>query len=212
MNFCKSWCSQKEFRQNAKFYPHFTYTWRSQNTQSSIYRRPHDWAHTWFGPTRLIPHDCAQTRLCPDTIVLTHDCAHTWLCPDTIVPRHVCAQTRLCPHTFVPTHDCAHTWLCPHTIVLTHDCAHTRLCTHTILPKHVCAQTRLCPDTFVPTHVCVHTRLCPHTFVPTHVCTQIVWSQSCLGRNVYVCVQTCYNKITKYSSRNTACDCLTVVK
>ena len=124
------------------------------------------------------------------TIGPIHDWAHT------IVPTHDCAQTRLCPVTIVPTHDCAHTLLCPHTIVPTHDCAHTWLCPHTI----------------VPTHDCSHTRLCPHKFVPIQVCTQIVWSQSCLGRNVYVCVQTCYNKITKYSSRNTACDCLKVVK
>ena len=118
--------------------------------------------------TRLGPYMIEPTRLSP------HDCAHTRLWPDTIVPRHDCAQTRLWPDT--------------------------------IVPRHVCAHTR-----FVPTHACAYTRLCPHTFVPTHVCTQIVWSQSCLGRNVYVCVQTCYNKITKYSSRNTACDCLTVV-
>ena len=85
----------------------------------------HDWAHTW-----LSPHDCAHTRLCPDTFVPRHDCAHTWLCPHTIVPRHVCAYTRLCPHTFVPRHVCAHTRLCPHTFV----------------PTHVCAQTHLCPD------------------------------------------------------------------
>ena len=107
-------------------------------------------------------------------------------------------------------HDCAHTRLCPHTFVPTHVCAHTRLCPDRFVPTHVCAHTRLCPHSFVPRHFCAHTCLYPNTFVPWHVI--IVWSQSCLGRNVYVCVQTCYNKITKYSSRNTACDCLTVVK
>ena len=123
-------------------------------------------------PTRLSPHDCAHTRLCPDTIVPRHDCAHTRLCPDTIVPTHYCAQTRLCPHTIVPTHVCAQTRLCPDTIVPRHDCAHTRLCLHTIVPTHVCAHTRLCPDTFLPTHDCAQTRLCPHTIVPMHVCAQ----------------------------------------
>ena len=130
------------------------------------------------------------------TIVPTHVCAHTRLCPDTFVPSHVCAHTRLCPHTFVPIH----TWA--HTIVPTHVCAHTRLCPDTFVPSHVCAHTRLCPHTFVPTHVCAHTRLCPHSFVLTLVCAHtclypntfvswhvlIAWSQSCLGRNVYVCV------------------------
>ena len=39
----------------------------------------HDWAHT------TVPrHDCAQARLCPDTIVPRHDCAQTHL---------ICAQT-----------------------------------------------------------------------------------------------------------------------
>ena len=90
-------------------------------------------------PTRLGPHYCAHTRLCPDTIVSTHVCAHTRLCPHTIVPRHVCAQTRLCPHMIVPTHGCAQTRLCPHTIVPTHVCAQTRLCPHTIVPRHICA-------------------------------------------------------------------------
>ena len=90
----------------------------------------HDWAHT-IEPTRLSPHDCAHTRLCPDTFVPRHDCA-----------THVCAQTRLCPQTIVPRHVCALTRLCPHTIVPTHVCAHTHLC-----------HTRLSPDTFVPWYV-----------------------------------------------------------
>ena len=97
-------------------------------------------------PIRLSPHDCAHTRLCPDTIVPRHVCAHTRLCPDTIVPTHVCAHTRLCPDTIVPRHVCAQTRLCPHMIVPRHVCAHTRLCPHTIVPTHVCAQTHLCPD------------------------------------------------------------------
>ena len=80
--------------------------------------------------------------------------------------------TRLCPYILEPTR------LCPDTIVPRPDCAHTRLCPDTIVPTHVCAQTRLCP----------HTCLCPDTFVPWHVI--IVWSQSCLGRNMYVCAQT----------------------
>ena len=121
-------------------------------------------------------------------------------------------------HTFVPIH----TWA--HTIVPRHVCAHSCLCPNTFVPRHVCAQTRLCPDTFLPRHVCAHTCLCLDTFVPWHVI--IVWSQSCLGRNVsfvprlvsarthILCpntfvprhifgAMTCYNKITKYSSRNT---------
>ena len=53
----------------------------------------HDWAPHMIEPTRLSPHDCAHTRLCPHTIVPTHDCAHTHLCPETFVPRHDCAQT-----------------------------------------------------------------------------------------------------------------------
>ena len=131
----------------------------------------------------------------------------------TIVPIHTWA------HTIVPRHDCAQTRLCPDTIVPRHDCAQTRLFPDTIVPRHDCAQTRLCPDTFAPRYDCAHTCLYPDTFVPWHVI--IVWSQSCLGRNVYVCAQihiwyperlTCYNKITKYSRRNTAGDCWALVK
>ena len=114
----------------------------------------------------LSPHDCArdvcaQTCLCPYTFV-----------PRNFVPRHICAQTHMCPDTDAPRHDCAQTHLCPHIFV----------------PGQVCAQTRLWPDTFVLTHVCAQTGLCPNTFVPWHVI--IVWSQTCLGKNVNVCVQT----------------------
>ena len=100
--------------------------------------------------------------------------------------------TRLCPYILQPT----------------------RLCPDTIVPRHDCAQTRLCPDTIVPRHDCAQIRLCPDTIVPRHVI--IMWSQSCLGKNMYICAQihiwypdrmTCYNKITKYSRRNTAADC-----
>ena len=106
------------------------------------------------------------------------------------------------------------TRLCPDTIVPRHDCAQIRLCPDTIVPRHDCAQIRLCPDTIVPRHDCAQTRLCPDTIVPRHV--TIMWSQSSLGKNMYICAQihiwypdrlTCYNKITKYSRRNTAADC-----
>ena len=50
-------------------------------------------------------HVCAQTRLCPDTLVQGHACAQKHLCPDTIVNRLDCAQTRLCPDTFMPQHE-----------------------------------------------------------------------------------------------------------
>ena len=84
----------------------------------------------------------------------------------------------------------------------------TRLCPYILEP------TRLCPDTIVPRYDCAQTRLCPETIVPRHVI--IMWSQSCLGKNMYICAQihiwypdrlTCYNKIMKYSRRNTAADC-----
>ena len=151
--------------------------------------------------TRLCPYILEPTRLWP------HDCAHTRSCPHTFVPTHVCAQKRLCPDTFVPTHIWAQTRLCPHTVVPTHVCAHTRLCPHTFVPRHVCAHTCLCPYTFVPWHVIIvwshaimsgqkRVRLWPDTSVPRHL----------------FCALTCYNKITKYSSRNTAGDCWTVVK
>ena len=161
---------------------------------------------------KIAQEGISMQQLTTNVIGPLHECKK--VCPwmqesgdHTIGPINDWAHTRLSPHTIVPRHDCAHTRLCPDTF-----CAQTRLCPHMFVPRHYCALTCLCPYTFVPTHVCAHTRLCPYTFVPTHVCTQIVWSQSFLGRNVYVCVQTCYNKITKYSSRNTACDCLTVVK
>ena len=83
-------------------------------------------------------------------------------------------------------HDCAHTYLSPH------DCAQTRLCRHMSVPRHDCAHTCLCPDTFVPWHVIV------------------VWSQS--WHIWYPDRLTCFNKITKYSRRNTAADCWTLVK
>ena len=126
----------------------------------------------------------------------------------TIVPIHTWA------HTIVPIHTWAHTIvpsrLCPDTIVPGLDCVQTRLCPDTIVSRHDCSQTRLCPDTIVPHW--------PDTIVPWHVI--IVWSQSWLGRNMYVCAKTClypdrltcYNKITKYSRRNTASDCWTLVK
>ena len=74
-------------------------------------------------------------------------------------------------------HVCAHTNMSPH------DCSHTRFWQDTFVPSHSCALTRLCPDTFVPTHVSAHTHLCKDMLFI------IVWSQSCLGRNVYVCNQ-----------------------
>ena len=48
-----------------------------------------------------------------------------------------------------------------------------------------------------------HVRLCPDTFVPRHVCAQThIWYPERL---------TCFNKITKYSRRNDAGDCRTLV-
>ena len=47
--------------------------------------------------TRLWPHDCAHTCLCPHTFVLTHVCAQTDLCPEMIAPRYVSAQICLWP-------------------------------------------------------------------------------------------------------------------
>ena len=88
-------------------------------------------------PTRLWPHDCTHTRLCPDTFVPTNVCAQTHLCSDMIVPWFDCSQTRLNPDTFVTK-----THLCPDMIV------HTRLSSY--MTRHVCAQTCLCPDTIMP--------------------------------------------------------------
>ena len=83
-----------------------------------------------------------------------------------------------------------------------HDCARTRLCPHT---------THLCPDTFGPWHIWALTcynrvvtivfgqkcvRLCPETFLPRYIFGAL----------------TCYNKLTRYSSSNTAGDCWTQVK
>ena len=161
------------------------------------------------------------------TFVLTLVSAHT------IVPRHFYAHTRLCQDTFVPTHVCAYTRLCPDTFIHTHVCAHTRLCQDTFVPTHICAQIRLYPHTFVPTHVWDYTRLCPRNICALTCYNRVVtimsvhkrvWTQTCVGTNMYVCAQirlcpdtyfcalTCYNKITKYSSRNTAGDYWTVVK
>ena len=119
----------------------------------------------------LAKANCTGNRVCTscDTVVLVegfhHVCAHTYLSP------HDCAQTRLCPHMFITRHICAKTRLCPHMFVT----------------RHIFAQTLLGPDMFVPRHICAQTHLCPDTFVPRHVI--IVWSQSCLGRNVYACGQ-----------------------
>ena len=115
----------------------FTVTVISQHSELSIlmFRKvPPRLCPYMIGPTRLGPHDWAQTRLCPDTIVPRHDCAQTRLCPDTTVPRHDCAQTRLYQDTF-------------------------NLCPDIIVPRHYCAQTLLCPDTSVPRHISAPTRI-----------------------------------------------------
>ena len=105
--------------------------------------------------------------------------------------------TRLCPYILEPTRLCSH------------DYAQTRLCPNTIVPTHVCAHSRLCPHMFVSRYICAltcynrvvtivsgqkHVRLCPDTFLPRHIFGTLTGCSF-------------YNKITKYSRRNTAGDC-----
>ena len=114
--------------------------------------RPHDCA----------AHDCAQTRLFPDTIMPIHVCAHTRLCPDTFVTSRVFTQTRLCL-----------TWSCPVAFLPKHDCAlHGRA--HSTVSRHVCAQTRLYPDMFLPRHDCAHTRTCPFDCAQTRLSSHTI--------------------------------------
>ena len=102
-----------------------SYRWRGSSTGFHVPRL----CPYMIGPTELWPHDCAHTRLWPDTFVPRHICAQTRLCPDTLVPRHISDQTRLCPDTFVPRHICAQTCMCPDT----NYCGQTRSCSWSII-------------------------------------------------------------------------------
>ena len=88
----------------------------------------------------------------------------------------------------------------------------TRLCPYMIEPTHVCAQTRLYADLFVPRLVCAHADTfvptVPHTFVPRKICDMTCYNRvvTFISGHIF-CALTCYEKIRKYSSRNTAGDC-----
>ena len=154
-------------------------------------------------PTRLYPHDCAQTLLCPHTFMPTHVYAHTWLCPDTFVPRHVCVQTRLCTHMFVPRHNCALT--CYNrlvTIVSGQERVWAQTCLGTIL---MCLGTNLmCLGINVSGHNHVWVQSCLGTNVSGHKCVSSkmclgtnVWAQLCMGTNVVepITIVSCWSPI-----------------